>query len=314
MPTPRMRVSSPRDIAVSIPLMLGYWPECSICLIVVDDSDCVEVMARWDLLDADERTPELGPLAERTHVHLVLTDAPVSVARDVVGRMLSEAALSPKNVLLVNSIANGVEWACLDSDEPNFTACSSEEIAMIARDWSLSPWAPSRAVYVSDINPRKALVASVVNALAGVESITEGTRDLAILHARDWMLHGDSIEPDRIARVLVAVADISVRDTLLWDLLHEAPLAWRWAADRLAMAVSGAPTAHAAAPATMLGILRWQCGDGSRAWAAVDRALQADSHYSLAHLVARCLSVGMHPGAWRSELATLSREDCRRSA
>ncbi len=117
-----------------------------------------------------------------------------------------------------------------------------------------------------------------------------------------------------MAEALVALADVRVRDTLLWDLMHEAPSTWAAMAERLARMVAVAPDTHVAAPATLLAILRWQVGDGSRASAAVERALAADPTYTLAALVDRCLATGMHPSVWRDGLADLTREECRRAS
>jgi hypothetical protein len=52
-----------------------------------------------------------------------------------------------------------------------------------------------------------------------------------------------------------------------------------------------------AAPATLLGLAAWRCGDGALAAVALDRALQADPGHRMAVLLARALRAGMPPSA-----------------
>ena len=143
--------------------------------------------------------------------------------------------------------------------------------------------------------------------------VVEASRDAAIATVRD-RLADQQVSAGDIAEVLVSLADVQVRDTVLWDLMQEDPSRWTAIAARMARIVAAAPDTHVAAPATLLGILRWQMGDGSRATAAIERALSADPAYTLARLVDGCLATGMHPGTWRGGLADLSREACRRAA
>ena len=138
-------------------------------------------------------------------------------------------------------------------------------------------------------------------------------REAVIARLRD-LVTGPELEPEAMAEVLVGLADVRVRDTLLWDVMHEEPIVWKRAAQRLAEVVRAAPDAYVAAPATVLAILRWQTGDGSRAVAAVERAREADPSYTLADLVDRCLAGGMHPDVWRDGLASLRREACLQAA
>jgi hypothetical protein len=43
----------------------------------------------------------------------------------------------------------------------------------------------------------------------------------------------------------------------------------------------------------------WRSGDGARAWCALDRALQADADYSMAHLLHTVLTNAMPPSIWQ---------------
>jgi hypothetical protein len=113
------------------------------------------------------------------------------------------------------------------------------------------------------------------------------------------------------ARIMVALHDIRVRDTMLWDLVNVEPAALDGALGVLAAVLRGAPPGHAAPVATSCAIVAWLLGDGVRAGIAVERALQDDPGYSLAALVDASLRAGLPPTAWREAMAGLSRQDCR---
>jgi hypothetical protein len=52
-------------------------------------------------------------------------------------------------------------------------------------------------------------------------------------------------------------------------------------------------------PASLLAFAAWQHGDGALAWCAIDRCLEVDPDYSMAHYVAEVLSRAVPPGVWQ---------------
>jgi len=66
--------------------------------------------------------------------------------------------------------------------------------------------------------------------------------------------------------------------------------------------------------ATLLALLRWQLGDGTRAVIALDRALAAHPDYTFAQLLMRSIESAIPPASWLEGLRQLSRGDCRRPA
>ena len=52
-------------------------------------------------------------------------------------------------------------------------------------------------------------------------------------------------------------------------------------------------------PASLLAFAAWQHGDGALAWCAIDRCLEVDPDYSMAHCVAEVLSRAVPPGVWQ---------------
>lgn len=315
-------LATAEDVVLAAPLMLGYWPDASICAIFVDDDDEVVVIMRWDS-DAEMQMPHVEHLSPEDRrirtVHIVVFPArgdmdvaPWLRAAD----LLVASGARPGHFLLAGAAEDGVAWthALALGEDATVGHIAEADVLSRARRWGLPRWQAHREEYVGDITPQPERARRIEIALEAVAPVTEAERDAAIALVRD-ALHGDDVlSDDECARVGVALTDVQVRDTVLWDVMHEAPGAWGAIADRLAVAVAALPQTHVASPATLLAILRWQTGDGSRASAAVGRALESDPAYTLAILVERCLSRGMHPAAWREGLVTLRRSACRRAA
>jgi len=309
------------EIALAAPLMLGYWPEDSVCVIVVDGDGRVLLMMRWPAEASLELSdlPDLGPSGlDAAGFHVIVVPAAGVDAHEVAlvtAADLEAMDLPALRLLALERQGASVAWQSFGAHGRSVRGTIDEQrIAAVAGRWGLPPWAPSRHDYVSDIARRPERRAEVGRCLPDVDDITETSRDAAIRQSWAALTGQWQESPEAIAHLLVAVDDVVVRDTLLWDLMSEGPCCWPTAADRLAHAVAAAPAGRVAAAATVLALLRWQMGDGSRALAAVERALEDRPSYSLAQLVDCCLGMGMHPATWREGVVGMRREDCRRPA
>lgn len=314
----------PEDVVLAAPLMLGYWPGPAVCAVVVDRADHVVLVMRWER-DVQTMLPliagALPGVPAATTCHLVAyseAEPHQDLQASAVAHAIEQVAgvgIQRGRVLVAGRAGSSVLWAPFEPDMPGDRACeiSEDVVATTARMWGLRPWVRSRADYVGDIAPREEEGARVVEALRSTSPISAVQRD-EVLRRLPRHLRAGSMAPAVIAECLVALADVRVRDTLLWDLMQEDPQAWHTAASSLAQVVACSTEEYVAAPATILAILRWQMGDGTRAVAAIERALAADPAYTLAGLVDRCLTTGMHPAVWRDGLVTLTREECLRSA
>jgi hypothetical protein len=116
-------------------------------------------------------------------------------------------------------------------------------------------------------------------------------------------------EPAAIAEVLLALADIRVRDTLLWHLAAASD--GSNCLHYLTAALRAAPTGLVAPVASCAAICAWLLGDGVRANAALDRAVADDPRYSLAWLVTQSISHGLPPSTWRQVMSRLTEVECR---
>ena len=136
----------------------------------------------------------------------------------------------------------------------------------------------------------------------------ERWRDDQLRHIRRTLVTHRASSPE-LSRILVALQDIRVRDTVMWDLARaqddRAHLGF------LGKALVSAPVGLVAPIATCYGMLAWFIGDGVRATIALDRANTDDPGYRLAQLLGAALQAGLPPGEWRTALASMDEADLR---
>ncbi len=122
---------------------------------------------------------------------------------------------------------------------------------------------------------------------------------------------GDLLTDADVAAILAGLADVRVRDTILFRIaVAEAP-ALRTARDVLAEALRAAPDGHAAPVASVLAMTAWSIGEGALANMALDRGDADDPVYALAGLARRMMAAGLDPRSWRAGIAGLGEERCR---
>jgi hypothetical protein len=113
---------------------------------------------------------------------------------------------------------------------------------------------------------------------------------------RRFATSGEPLDHDEVGRLLVAVADVEVRDVAWAEMTREGAAVhvdlWREVVRR-------APHEWMAAPAALLAFAAWLAGDGALAWCAVERCQEADPDYSLARLVAETLEAAVPPTTWQ---------------
>lgn len=106
---------------------------------------------------------------------------------------------------------------------------------------------------------------------------------------------GGSINDEQARVLAVAAQIIPVRDAL-WSTITRASAesdaeVWRHVAVKTAGSAAAGPYALAA-------FGYWLAGDGARSLMAVEQALQADIHHSMAGLVQMVLTLGVDPAKW----------------
>lgn len=169
---------------------------------------------------------------------------------------------------------------------------------------------------------REALAATLVADPEAVRRLTTLTRHrrrpVDLLGEGSWVessltadLVAATLPPDdRLARLLVAVQDLRLRDAAWSTLTRErarAAVSW-WT-----HALVRCPEPLVAAPAALLAWSAWLHGNGALAWCALDRCEDATPGYGLGRIVADLLE-GAHPPSaridpidWRSGLTQAPR-------
>lgn len=120
---------------------------------------------------------------------------------------------------------------------------------------------------------------------------------------------GEHFQDSELARLAVALGDIRVRDSILWDMAN-------FTHDRKALAkklTRGLPlleAKHGAPVATAAAICWWLNGNGAMANLCLDRALTDAPDYSLAAMVRVALDHALPPGFWLESINELTRRQC----
>ena len=107
---------------------------------------------------------------------------------------------------------------------------------------------------------------------------------------------GDRMDPEAAAWLTVVLRDLRVRDDA-WSRMqpeHSEAHVRLWS-DLTRLARPG----FAAAPASLLAFVAWQCGNGALANVALDRALSDTPHYSMAMLLRQAIDSGAPPSLAR---------------
>jgi hypothetical protein len=112
---------------------------------------------------------------------------------------------------------------------------------------------------------------------------------------RRTVAHPGALDAATAARLLVLTSLVPTRDVAWAEITRESAAAhvdlWRGLVRR-------APRDLLPGAASLLAFAAWQHGDGALAWCAIDRALEVDPDYSMAHCVADALVRAVPPGVW----------------
>lgn len=329
-----IRLNSPAAVCCAIPYLLGFHPQRSAVLLWLQGSQVV-LTERIDLpapeIDGSlwARAAGSHPVAGTTDTVIVVLipdeDRPADVERlRVLAHALVDQQWAPR-VDVVRLLDD--RWLDLLCDDPGCCSLDGEPIDPELRDAiaaefagrGISPLA-SRDALVGALAPDADLVEQVVatGVLAGERGVSltgdrrEAWRD-DMIHAVLAWARDRSAPPDprRMATLLLALRDIRVRDTVLWEVARMKPRKVVVAADQFTRLLRAAPEGDVATVAVCACVACWLVGDGTRATVAVDRALADAPEHFLAQGFDHALRSGQPPHLWRDVVRGLSREDCR---
>lgn len=316
-----IRLRGPSDVLAAIPSLLGFRPQGSVVLLALRPDGVVACAARADLpdlCDLDSWSRSFLPAVEHAgEVNAIL--AGFSVAQDDARLAACFAALHAllreRDCLVLDMIAVlGGRWRSAMCSDPECCPPDGWPVETLDEDFmrvrlGIREIASDRSDLVAEIEPRpeSALRPEAIESLG---ALSEVERDEAIERTTAYLL-ADAPDAQCSTTALRDLRDVRVRDTVLWDVVHEHADDWPRVAQRLAEIVRSAPVGHVAPAATVLAVVRWQMGDGARARIALDRARADNPDYGLALLVEGMLDCGQPPWTWRAALAELPRAACR---
>lgn len=184
---------------------------------------------------------------------------------------------------------------------------------------NFAPPSQSRELIVEEIHGDEdpLLITVVERAEALRETAVDGRHDADIealveLVNTPWHDEGSVGQRRRehLGQIAILLSDQICRDALIW-LISDDRIEFSHAAQWLTEVTIKAPPAYRPGPATVLATMRWLQGDGVRAVAACERALDSDPDYLLARLLLTGLRAGLPPQMWREVVGSLSWEECR---
>ncbi len=328
---------SPDALVAAVPYLLGFHPRESAVAVWLQDRR-IALTQRLDLPETSaDHQPWLGamwhhPMSEAADelILVVASEQPADPA--LLALVLDRAADAGIEVRDALRIDGGRWWSLLCTDEdccpPEGREVEAATASAVAAEFTVIGRAPmpAREDLETSLGPVADEVAAVALALEAFPGMPTGAarepwRDARIVSALGF-LDGDP-DGDRadaacrtraIVDLLCGLADVRVRDTLLWEVSHADPGRLAAILERLSCALRAAPPGHVAPVGSCTGIVAWLMGDGARARIAIDRARHDDDQYSLALLLAASLEAGLPPAAWRESMAGLSRDLCRHGA
>jgi hypothetical protein len=315
-----VRISSPGDLVVALPHLLGFPPTESVVVMCLHRPRMrVGLTLRLDLDDERHDDAVAAMLATRVDhqraaaAHVVVVTESTDVRGDLPRRPLVDRLRAAIDVPVVDALLarDGRWWSyvcrdlrcCPSGGTPLDPSAAGATALAAAHALHGRATLPDRASLLRSVAPLQGPVAmsmaqAVDRAADAVAATPAGERVDAIRRLVTDLLdrYGDPrqrVGEDEAALLLLSCHDVRVRDGLLAlgaDVDRREPLL-RLVAD---VARRGAPPVDAPMCA-MWGWLAYADGEGVLAMAAAERALATDPSYSLARLLVRAIEGQLHP-------------------
>jgi hypothetical protein len=321
-PSQRLRISSPAGLLAVVPHLLGFTPENSLVVLgVAPLSGRVRFALRYDLPDPPDAAESAGIAAHAASILARYQLATAVVAGYGPGPLVTPAADSIRGtasragveLLDVLRVQDGRFWsylcsepACCPADGVPFDAAAHPASVVLAdaglpvlpgRDAlavTIAPLTGPAAEAMAEATRRAERVAARLIASAGPRAL-ERPGLAAVRAAVQAYRDGRTVSsPVRHAWLALVLTSVRIRD----DAWARMDPAHRDAHRRLwTDVVRRAQPGYVAAPASLLAFTAWQCGDGTLANIALERALADTPGYSMALLLQEALDAGAPPSA-----------------
>lgn len=318
--------SAPAELLPALPYLVGFHPADSLVAVFLNlrKEICLTARLDWSVCLADPveaANALLGPAAhcEASHVLLVAVDIADGAMADLVEiacRFLEAdlsvvwcGTLTGPEYLGLDCPAAGCDGHVLDPLRPSATTTH-----LVAEGHA--PLRDRDAV-LAEVAARDGVPVAARRLTRGPDR--ECDRDVLLEQVTDVLTAADddfaaALLPDAdLATVALACNDVPVRDVLLVRLSDPGAAAVSWTAawPVLHATLRRCPPEHLPGVATMAALAAWQCGDGVRARACLERALDADPRHRLAVLSWQMLQAALPPHRWREAMADLDETTAR---
>jgi hypothetical protein len=306
----------PADLIAVVPAVLGFHPQDSVVLLTFGPPGG-GFHARVDLpVEADEQASVVGVLVDAVVANQVRRAAVLLYTEDVGAAEAQARALvdglvdEDVEVIDVLRIDEGRWFPVPEHGDPGtayelethpFTAQRVFEGQVVHRDRaeladSLVGTDEDDAVAVALAATRCAdLVAASREAPGGMRGFLRTEARWLQRRIRGRAQDARPLDPQDAGRLLVLASVVLTRD-VAWAEITRASAGthvelWRELVRR-------APRDLLPGAAALLAFAAWQHGDGALAWCALDRCLEVDPDYSMAHCVAQVLTGAVPPTLW----------------
>ncbi|SCG58276.1 protein of unknown function [Micromonospora echinaurantiaca] len=325
-PDNKLTVRSPADLVTAVPYLLGFHPADGSIAVIASRDRRIVFAARSDLPAPGapashllDLTANLVPVVRRQQPisDLILVgygDADrLDPALHTVGEAFTASGMTVRDLLRVTGsrIVNLTchNPACCPPQGTPFDPTASL-VAVQATAAGLVAL-PDRAAVAARFAPvngtardrMRDATRAAADRLTTLNATGETGMDAAGAHAVRGALRqhdgGNRLTDDEVAWLTLLLKRPSVRDRAV-DLTqpHDGHVTF-WAE-----VTRRAEEALVPAPATLLAVAAWRCGDGALAAMAADRALQVDPTYQLADLLRQALHAGLPPSVFAQAFTT----------
>lgn len=307
-------VRRPADLLALIPYLIGFHPSASLCVVGMMRS-AVTCALRCDLPNADrlgEFSSTLAPVIAGKPIEAVVLagygpEPEVTPVMNAAREAMATAGVRVADALRADqgrywSYLCGDDGCCPPEGTPYDTSVSAAAAAAVTAGLTALPdRADLAASLAPEAGPARRAMEDATRQAA--EQLEEHLRDpgevrgfvpeirQVINSALDTYQNGDRLGVDDVARLSVLLGAIRLRDEA-WVTIKPRSIETHL---RLWTDLTRRATVNVAACASLLAFTAWLDGNGALANIGVDRALKADSGYSMARLMRELLAVGLPP-------------------
>lgn len=320
-PDNKLTVRSPADLVAAVPYLLGFRPSDGSIVVIASRDRRIVFAARGDLpAPANQILDVAANLVPVLRRQQPITDLMIvgygAEHIDPALLTVSEALTASGMPLLELLRVTGTRIFNLTCDNPDCCPPQGTPFDPTASLIAVQATAagqvalPNRAAVAARFAPvggaardrmRRATTEAVTR-LTAVSNAGEAAADEAGARAvRDALRKhdaGERLTEDDVAWLTLLLRRPSVRDLVVDLTQPHDPHVTFWAD-----ITRRAEEALVPAPATLLAITAWRCGDGTLAGMAADRALQVDPEYRLADLLLQTLHAGLPPTVFEQAIA-----------